>query len=135
MKNNITKQILIKMKSKNKYKKHLIPLVLVGGAFTFLVLTLSAWYILNNSNVLTTKSSQIFASPLAQSTIADFKNISHESAKLRTLSCWNELQSLFSLQPWIEFPIHTNLSNLKSKCFETKSESCNKLECQNVTKQ
>ncbi len=45
-----------------------------------------------------------------------------QQTQLQPLSCWEQAQSLLSIQPWLESPALDNFSKLKSACFRAKGE-------------
>ena len=68
-------------------------------------------------------------SPSAQIQLNDFRKELTVLATVKSLSCFDKIQTVLGLQPWVANSVSQNLNAPKNACFESKVNDCHKPEC------
>lgn len=112
-----------------RFRRRLLGVLALGIFGIFLTVGLVTW----GAIAAYQRISNISVTPIAQKQLEGLRG---EVAKLPTLNahnCFESLQTLVDLRPWIANPVFQNLQTLKTACFETKASDCKGLECTTET--
>lgn len=128
MKKLILFEFLRKLKSKPAMMRQLKIIVLVGFMGLIFVGGIAIWTGVQAINYVVATTSDAIKSPAIQSQFNVAKR-EIQQIQLQPLSCWNKVQSLLAIQPWLEKPALYNFKNLKVACFNAISPVCEGFEC------
>ena len=69
---------------------------------------------------------------LSPTTTTAVENLREEAGKLslaKPAECWNQAQTLLSVEPWLQSPLREILQDLGSACFQEKAKTCDGQSC------
>ncbi len=123
MKKYIFLELMRNIKSRPELMRKMKILAAVG-AFGFLVMgSLVIWAGISAFGYVTNVAKEVIHSP---QTAMHVENIRSEvkgiSTTMQTVDCWDEAQSLMTLDPWFQRPAMDNLNSLIATCFEKKDK-------------
>lgn len=127
MKEQILREIIFKIKSRPDLKKKLKIAILVGFAGIFLTAGLLIWAAVSAFSYVGTQLQTTNVKGAVESLQTNIKNIS--TGSVNTLGCWQQAQSMMTLETWVSKPLAQNLSLLRSSCLAEPMRKCKTEDC------
>lgn len=132
MKRDIILEILKNLKKKPQLAKKIKTLgifVIVGFVITG-ALTIFAG--ISAFNYIAEKANAMTQSPVTLNTVKNFNTVLDAAPTFHAEKCWEEMQSLIALKPWIDRPALANILNLKMVCLQNRPIGCEGSKCETL---
>lgn len=128
-KHDLILEMIKKLKSKPNFKRKLKIVIAVSLVFFVLSGSVVIWAGIKIFNHITFQSSEMISSPSSQAQIDNLKLNLMNGTKINIPRCWEEVQSLLTVQPWLEHSTAHHLKNLKLACIGKSPPPCENENC------
>lgn len=129
MKRDLALELIRKIKSKPNLRRKLKIFIIASVVILFTTGALVIWAGISAAKFVATQTSGLISSPQTKEQIENLKTEIKTLPKIKVLTCWDKVQSLMAVEPWIARPAIDNLTDLKLACLEPSTAICNGADC------
>lgn len=144
MKNVLIHEVMKAVRQNPGLAKKLKIFAAVAVVGLFITAGLVVWAGISMVSYVASQTQQVINSPVAQNQLEQLKsqNLNLENLNVEKLKaevpplpqvniqgCWQSLQGLMTVQPWLENPALKNIHDLKIACLDTANKPCAGAEC------
>ncbi|OQW46762.1 MAG: hypothetical protein A4S09_02300 [Proteobacteria bacterium SG_bin7] len=132
MKHIIAYEFLNRLKRNPKLLRKVKVFTAIGVVVIFVTGALAIWAGVTAIDYLASSANQAIQSPVTQGHIENLKSDLEGLPNFQPVNCWEKVQALLGVQPWLERSALENFTNLKMACFEQKSNLCRGNDCEQL---